>query len=89
MTALDRFCANAIADFEEAVNEEGGSYHGKYLYVYKLVENADKRLSLLFDSHSRSKAQLQLTLLRSEDLVKDHELEGMSDELLKSTKPNN
>jgi len=85
--ALERFCAEAMSDFEGAIQEEDSSNHGRYLYLYKLVENADKRLSLLFDGHSRSKAQLQLTLLRSEGLVEDHELEGMSDELLKATEP--
>ena len=85
--ALERFCEIAIADVEEAMDKDGESFYGKYLYVFKLVENADKRLSLLFDGNSRAKAQLQLTLLRSEGLVENHELEGMSDELLKSTEP--
>src|SRR3989304_133249 len=85
--ALERFCAEAMADFEEAIQKNDLSNHGRYLYLYKLVHNADKRLSLLFDGHSRSKAQLQLTLIRNEGLVENHELEGMSDELLKSTKP--
>lgn len=86
--AIERFCAEAIAEFGEAIGEEGMSNHGKYLYLFKLVQNADKRLSTLFDSHSRSRAQLQLALMRSEGLVKSHELEGLSDELLKSTEPN-
>ena len=85
--ALERFCTKAMADFEEAIQKEDLSNHGRYLYLYELVQNADKRLSLLFDGHSRSKAQLQLTLIRSEGLVENHELEGMSDELLKSTEP--
>lgn len=84
--ALERFCAEAMRDFEEAIKKEELSNHGRYLYLYKLVENADKRLSILFDGHSRSKAQIQLMLIRSEGLVDDHELEGMSDELLNATK---
>lgn len=85
--ALERFCAEAMSDFEEAIQKDDPSNHGRYLYLYKLVENADKRMSLLFDGHSRSRAQLQLTLFRSEGLLEDHELEGMSDELLKATEP--
>lgn len=85
--ALERFCAEAMSDFEEAVQKEDTSNHEKYLNLYKLVENADKRMSLLFDGHSRSRAQLQLTLFRSEGLVENHGLEGMSDELLKATEP--
>lgn len=85
--ALERFCARALADFEEAMHTEELSQHGRYLYLYKLVENADKRLSLLFDGHSRSKAQRQLMFIRSEGLVEAHELEGMSDEFIDATKP--
>jgi len=85
--ALERFCAEAMEDFEEAIQNEDLSNHGRYLDLYKLVKNADKRLGILFDGHSRSKAQIQLMLIRSNGLVENHELEGISDELLKSTEP--
>jgi len=85
--ALERFCKNAIADVEEAIDKEG-SYHEKYLLMYKLIENRDKMLSSLFDGHSRSKAQIQLLLIRSQGLIENHELEGLSEEYLKSTTPN-
>jgi len=85
--ALERFCADAMADFEEAIHQKDVSYHGRYLYLYKLVQNADKRLGLLFDAHSRSKAQIQLIFLRREGLVENQELEGMSADLLKATDP--
>lgn len=42
---------------------------------------------MLFDSHSRSKAHMQLMLLRSEGLVAEDDLEGLSDELIQSTGP--
>ena len=85
--ALERFCAAALSDFEEAIRKDDVSNHARYLCLYKLVEDADKRLGMLFDGHSGSKAPLQLALIRSAGLVEDHELEGMSDELLKSTEP--
>lgn len=87
--ALERFCADAMADFVAAIEKEDMSNHGRYLYLFKLVQNADKRLGLLFDGHSRSKAQLQLMLIRSEGLVEDHQLAGLSAELLKATEPKN
>lgn len=85
--ALERFCADALDDFEQAIQKNDMSHHARYNYLYKLVVDSDKRLGLLFDGHSRSRAPLQLTLLRNECLVKDKELEGMSDELLESTSP--
>ncbi len=86
-SALEKFCSEAMADFEEAIQKKDLSNHERYLYVYRLVEKADKRLSILFDGHSRSRAQIQLMLIRGEGLVEDHELEGISDEFLKSTEP--
>ena len=86
--ALERFCATSISDIEEAIKGDIDSFHGKYIYIYRLLENADKCLSILFDDHSRSKAPLQLALLRSEGLIEEDELEGLSDELRKSTEPN-
>ena len=85
--ALERFCAEALAEFEEAIRQEGLSNHERYLSLYKLVQDTDKRLSALFDGHSRSRAEQQLFLMRCEGLVEDHELDGMSDEFLKSTEP--
>jgi hypothetical protein len=67
--ALERFCAVAMTDFEEVIKKENSSNHEKYLYLYKLVQITDKRLGLLFDGHSRSKAQVQLMFLRSEGLA--------------------
>ncbi|MGG7055255.1 hypothetical protein [Nitrosomonas sp. ANs5] len=85
--ALERFCAEVLADVQAANSQADMSNYAKYIYLYKLVENADKRLSLLFDSHSRSKARMQLMHLRSEGLIAENDLEGLSDELIQSTEP--
>ena len=85
--ALERYCEEALSDVEKVLFREGGSFHEKYLSIYKLIENADKKLGLLFDGHSRSKAAMQLMLIRNEGLVADNELEGMSEEFISSTKP--
>ena len=87
--ALDRFCAKALSEFSDAIEDKENTNHGKYLYLYKLVENTDKHLSLLFDGHSRSKAPIQFMLIREEGLIENVELEGLSDEFLKSTTPLN
>ncbi len=76
-----------MVEFEEAIVNRDASNHERYLYLYKLVENYDKRLALLFNDHSRSKAVIQLTLLRDEGLVTNDEVEALSEELKKSTEP--
>ena len=86
-TALERFCGAALEEFEDAIANRDTSNHARYLYLYKLVENYDKRIALLFNDHSRSKAIMQLILLRQEGLVTDDELGTLSEELKKSTDP--
>lgn len=85
--ALERFCGSALADFEEAIACRDESNHARYLRVYKLIHDYDERLALVFDGHSRSKASIQLMLLRKEGLVTDDELETLSEALQKSTDP--
>lgn len=85
--ALERFCSVAVADYTEAVTDSKLSSHGKHLYLYRLAINYEKRIGLLFDDHSRSKAVIQLLLLRDEKLVTDEELAPLSDELKAATKP--
>ena len=86
-SALERFCGAAMSDFEEAIANRDASNHERYLYLYELVENYDKRIALLFNDHSRSKAVLQLALLRDEGLVTSEELDTLSAQLRQATEP--
>ncbi|GAB1263579.1 hypothetical protein [Aurantivibrio infirmus] len=86
--ALERFCETVLNDVSEGLsNKENTTNHGKYLYLYRLIENYDKQIALLFNDHSRSKAPIQLMMLRGEGLVKEEELENLSGELKEHTKP--
>ena len=84
--ALENFCGEALCDYEEALLDKKATNHGKYLYLYQLVNNYDKKLANIFDGQSRSKAHLQLILMRSEGLVEDEDLQCLSDDLQKLTK---
>ncbi|RLT89653.1 hypothetical protein [Ketobacter sp. GenoA1] len=79
--ALDKFCSLALEDIQEALNKKDADAHSRYLYVYKIVENNDKRLSLIFDDYRRSKARIQLALMVSSDLVDEQDLNVLSDDL--------
>lgn len=88
--ALDRFCATILKDVSEGLaSRDNPSNHGKYLYLYKLIENYDKQIALLFDEHSRSKATIQLMMLRQEGLVDEADIQGLSNELKEHTNPEN
>lgn len=85
--ALEKFCAGILESCENTIQEKETSNHEKYLDLYKLITSSDKQLGQIFNGHSRSSAFLQLMLMRREGLVEERQLEGLSDELLKSLKP--
>jgi hypothetical protein len=85
--ALDRFCAETLAECSSVIEKEGTSNHSKYLALYQAIHGADRRLASLFDDHSRSKAPMQLMMIRSAGLVRDSELESLSEDFRKATEP--
>ncbi|MFO8025309.1 hypothetical protein [Thiohalophilus sp.] len=88
--ALERFCGSILQDISEGLTcSDIPTNHGRYRYLYKLIENYDKQIALLFDDHSRSKAAIQLMMLREGGLVDEADIQGLSDELKESTKPMN
>jgi len=86
--ALEYFCGTILSDVAEGLESQSNpTNHGKYLYLYRLIENYDKQMALLFNDHSRSKAPIQLMMLRGEGLVQDEDVKGLSTELQEQTKP--
>ena len=67
--AIEVFCGSALEEFEEVIKDEVEHVHNRYLLLYKLVQNSDKQMRLLFDEHGRSKAPLQLLAIRGEGLA--------------------
>ena len=61
--------------------------HNRYLYLYKLLQNSNKKMALLFDGHSRSKAWIQLIAICSEGLADEALLAQLSDEYRNETDP--
>jgi hypothetical protein len=86
--AIDEFCTIALNEIREAAGNEEERPHDRYLKLYRLVENRDQQLSILFDHHSRSKAVLQLIGIRAEGLADEDLLSELSPELLQRTDPN-
>lgn len=86
--ALEDFCGTILSDVAEGINSSTNpTNHGKYLFLYKLIENSDKQIALLFNDHSRSKATIQLMMLRGEGLVKESDIQDLSAEFREQTKP--
>ena len=85
--AIENFCQIALDEFREAMDDENEHIHNRYLLNYKLVQNRNKQMSLLFDGHSRSKAWLQLLAIRGEGLANEDLLAKLSDEFREKTDP--
>lgn len=85
--ALERLCALAETDYREVLSDGKLTAHGKHLYLFKLVKNYDKRVSLLFDDMSRSKAHVQMLFYRTEGLITKEEVESFSKQFQEQTNP--
>lgn len=85
--AIDRYCRNALSDFGEIIDNEDKSPHARYLYLYKIVDNTNRKMSLLIDGHSRSKAWLQLLAIRGEGLADERLVSKLSEEFQEQTDP--
>ena len=79
--ALEKCCQQVLDDVRKGIDNPELSNHAKYLYLYKLMENSDKRIANIFDYNARSKAMLQLALMKSDGLLEAKQIKGFSDEL--------
>lgn len=58
----------ASEESQEVISDDKEHVHSRYLDLYKLLQNSNKKMALLFDRHSRSKAWIQLIAIRSAGL---------------------
>ncbi len=53
----------------------------------RLVQNSDKQMNLIFDGYSKSKAPLQLIVIRARGLADEALIAELSEELREDTDP--
>lgn len=85
--AIEQFCTQALNEFEQVILNTGESAHDRYLQLYKLVRDRDKEMALIFDDHSKSKAPIQLMIIRSHGFADEALLAELSDEFRDQTDP--
>jgi hypothetical protein len=85
--AIYKFCDLALSEFDDVIKDKSENSHERYTLLYKLIENRDKQMALLFDGHSRSKAHLQLLAIRAEGLADEALLNDLSEEFRLQTDP--
>jgi hypothetical protein len=85
--AIEKYCTLALDESQKVISDQNEHIHNRYLLLYKLLQNRNKHMSLLFDGHSRSKAWIQLIAMRKEGLADETLLSKLSEEFLKDTDP--
>jgi len=78
--ALDRYCKRVLNEVNGIINENDVGVHDRYLKMYKVVHERDKRMGEIFDHFSRSKAFIDLVVYYRENLISDEELSRLSEE---------
>lgn len=78
--ALQRYCERVMGDVDQIISDTKRDSHERYIEMYKIIRDGDKKLAQLFDGFSRSKALFQLVMYYSNDLLNDEELAQLSEE---------
>lgn len=80
--ALNRYCQRVLAEVSKVTADETKTPHERYLSVCKkkLIDDRDHELAETFNGLSRSKALLQLILIKRLGLVTEDELNCFSEE---------
>jgi hypothetical protein len=79
--ALERFCSRVLDDIARISSDDAKSKHGRYIAIYRLMQERDREIDPIFDVLRRSTAVRQLTAFRMHDLVTAEELNSLSPEL--------
>ncbi len=82
--ARARFCEQVLSEIASASSTPDRDAHERYLKVFEIVRDKDKRLGALFDNPRRSSALGQLSMIASAGLLTDEELSRFSPETRKS-----
>lgn len=69
-----------MGDVDKSIHEKQGDAHERYIEMYKIVRDGDKKLAHMFDGFSRSRALDQLVMYYGNDLLSEEEISQLSDE---------
>jgi hypothetical protein len=76
--ALDRYCTRVLEECAAVTREAGLSAHEKYLRLFRLINERDKRIAGAFDDLRRSTAIQRLAGMMILGVVADEELAPFS-----------
>jgi hypothetical protein len=72
--ALDRLCENVLREITSIASDATKTSHERYLEIYQLVREKDRKISNAFNDVRRSTALLQLSIIHSYGLLTEEEV---------------
>ena len=78
--ALERFCERVLAEVERVSHDGAKNHHERYLQIFRIIEQRDREMALLFDNPRRSDALRMLAQIRSHRLLTEDEFSSLSPE---------
>jgi ABC-type nitrate/sulfonate/bicarbonate transport system ATPase subunit len=79
--ALDRFCQSVLSEVQATCSDAAATAHERYLQVFGLIQDQNKKMARIFDGMRRSTAVYAVTLMRTSGLITDEEFAEFSEEL--------
>lgn len=87
--ALEKFCLSSLDECKAIIDRADLLPHERYLLNYQTVRDRDKILAQIFDGLSRSRAYLQLLMIRREELADEDLISQLSEQFQTQTDPKN
>lgn len=79
--ALEVLCKRILDQSNDIISNDSKSFHKRYLALFSHIQDSDESIVAAFDGHSRSRAFIQLMVMRKLDLVSDEALSTLSTDL--------
>ncbi len=87
--ALEKFCLACLDESRAIMDKADLTPHERYRLNYQTVRERDKTLAKIFDGLSRSRAFLQLLMIRHKGLADEDLVSQLSEKLQTQTHPKN
>ncbi len=80
--ALERFCKRVLDDIRPLMETSTGSYHERYLEIFRMLGDRDEALGRAFDNPRRSQMLFQLVAIDQLELLTPEEWDRFRPETL-------
>ncbi|KGK01634.1 hypothetical protein [Thalassotalea sp. ND16A] len=86
--AIEKCCSSVLEKSQSVISNKNDDAHKRYLNLYEHIDKSNRKIADLFDGHSRSKAWLQLLMIRREGFADEELVKQLSEEFQNHTNPN-